>query len=67
MKPLEKKYWRIYAALQELCVAEDDDIEANEELGQFLKTAARAIYGYRFLGPRARSKKAEIIQLKPKR
>lgn len=42
----ELRYWRIYAALQELCYANDSDVDADKVFAKFLDLNARAIFTF---------------------
>ena len=49
MKPItedELRYWRIYAALQELCYANDEDIRKDKVFANYLDLNARAIFTF---------------------
>jgi hypothetical protein len=42
----EKRYWRIYAAVQEMCHADDEDIAGDKMLADFISHVSRAIRTY---------------------
>lgn len=42
----ELRYWRIYAALQELCYANDADVDVDATFAKFLDLNARAIFTF---------------------
>lgn len=60
----ELRYWRIQAAIQELCYASDEDIEKDSMLKQFLDRVARAVFTYQNtkLEQHAVSAKSELLK-----
>lgn len=58
------RYWRIYAALQELCHATDADIVRDKDLAKFLDLNARATRTYQDMKREEfeQSTKSEILK-----